>query len=97
MENTGHCTYMYYPFKNYTKVSGTNLAMVKVVVMLVVKVVMEVVMEVVSRRSWRAPLPPAAPLCESVLEAASGVHTTSNTAHRRALDDQVQNGLPGVW
>ena len=87
MENTGHCTYMYYSFKNYTKVSGANLAMVKVVVMLLD----------VSRRSWRASLPPAVSLCEPVLEAASGVHTTSNTAGRRALDDQVQNCLPGVW
>ena len=74
-------------FKNYTKVSGVNLAMVKVVVMLVD----------VSRRSRRVPLPPAASLYGSVLLVAPGVHTTSNTAGRRALDDQVQTGQPGVW
>ena len=81
----------YYLLKNYTQVSGPNLAVIKkVMVILVVK-------EVVSKSSRRASLPPAGPLCGPVLEASPAAQSTSRAADRRTPDNQVQNGQPGIW
>ena len=63
--------------------SGANFAVVKVVVALIVK-------EVVQGRSRRVPLPPVAPLCSPVVEAApAAAQSTPHIGGRRALDDQV--------
>ena len=85
------CHSTLYSFKNYTKVIGANFAVVKVVVVLVVK-------EVVVGRSRRVSLPPVAPLCGPVVEAApAAAQSTSHEGDRRALDDQVQACQPDVW
>ena len=71
--------------------------MVVIVVVIVVVTVVLVVKEVESRKSWMASLPPATSLCVPVLQVAPAPHSTPQTADRRELDVQVQNGQPGVW
>ena len=71
--------------------------MVVIVVVIVVVTVVLVVKEVGSRKSWMASLPPATSLCVPVLWVAPAAHSTPQTAGKRELDVQVQNGQPGVW
>ena len=82
-------TYMYFEMM-------VVIVVVMVVVIVVVTVVL-VVKEVESRKSWMASLPPATSLCVPVLQVAPAAHSTPQTAGKRELDVQVQNGQPGVW